>query len=61
MGHAISGMAKIIRVSGDCSLREVLQEVGFDDGVDDVLMQRAIELRRQTFSPKMMIDNNFKK
>ena len=39
-GHAISEMAKILRVSGDCS-REVLQEVGFDDRVDDVLMQRA--------------------
>ena len=40
-GHTISEMAKILRVSGDCSLREVLLEVGFDDRVDDVLMQRA--------------------
>ena len=39
--HAISMMAKILRVSGDSSLREVLQEVGFDDRVDDVLTQRA--------------------
>ena len=37
-GHAISEMAKILRVSGDSSLREVLQEVEFDDRVDDVLM-----------------------
>ena len=29
---------KIVRVSGDCSLREVLQEVGFGDRADDVLM-----------------------
>ena len=29
--HAISEMATFLRVSGDCSLREVLQEVGFDD------------------------------
>ena len=28
---------KIVRVSGDCSLREVLQEVGFGDIVDDGL------------------------
>ena len=28
---------KIVRVSGDCSLRKVLQEVGFGDRVDDVL------------------------
>ena len=27
---------KIRRVYGDCSLREVLQEVGFGDRVDDV-------------------------
>ena len=40
-GPTISEMAKILRVPGDCSLREVLQEVGFDDRVDDVLMQRA--------------------
>ena len=32
---------KILRVSGDCSLREVLQKVRFSDRVDDVLMQRA--------------------
>ena len=28
---------KIVRVSGDCSLREVLQEVGLRDPVDNVL------------------------
>ena len=32
---------EILRVSGDSSLREVLQEVQFSDRVDDVLMQRA--------------------
>ena len=32
---------EILRVSGDCSLHEVLQEVGFGDQVDDVLMQCA--------------------
>ena len=33
---------KILRVPGDCSLCEVLQEVGFGDQVDDVLsMQTA--------------------
>ena len=29
--------SKIVRVSGDCSLREVLREVGFGDQVDNVL------------------------
>ena len=28
---------EILRVSGDCSLREVLQEVGFGDRMDNVL------------------------
>ena len=32
---------KIVHVSGDCSLREVLQEVGFGDRVDDVLSMRT--------------------
>ena len=32
---------KILRVSGDCGLREVLQEIGFSNRLDDVLMQRA--------------------
>ena len=37
-GHAISEMAKILSVRLATSLCEVLQEVGFDDRVDDVLM-----------------------
>ena len=42
---------KILRVSGDCSLREVLQEVGFGDQVNDVLMQRANCACDQTLAP----------
>ena len=34
-GHILRD-GKILRVSGYCSLREVLQEVGFGDRVDDV-------------------------
>ena len=40
---------KILRVSGNCRLREVLQEVGLGDRVDNVYT--PCELRPQTLPP----------
>ncbi len=37
-GALIVGDGKIVSVSGDCILCEVLQEVGFGDRVDDVVV-----------------------
>ena len=48
-GARVLRHGKIVHVSGDCSLREVLQEVGFGDRVNDVPSAR--KLRPQTFSP----------
>ena len=40
--------------SGDCSLREVLQEVGFGDQVD-LCTHAACEQQRQTLPPKKTV------
>ena len=43
-GHAFLRDGKILQVSGDCSLREVLQKVGLSDRVDNVLSVRTASL-----------------
>ena len=42
-GASVLRDGKILRVSGDCSLRELLQEIGFGDQVDNVLSVPCLE------------------
>ena len=44
-GARVLRNGKTLRVSGDCSLCDVLQEVGFVDRVDDVLRVPCLEGR----------------